>query len=391
MKFARVVLTAVISTCSLVAVSQPAHAVAEPTFVVDPNLTATDQTNATQIRTAITKAATEYGYTGFTAVIYAPTSAGANWAYNEVSNISCSLGSAASMLSGTATADVFLGRCMVFKAVAISYPNVAKNTESVAYHEMFHLAQASRGGLRAMGAHFDDMRWMYEGTAEVAGYQPQITDKKHTQDELIALMRVDAVKTSSSLTQVSNAWVDESILLVSDARYRNNAMYARSYLAAYYLTTISTKDKVMNDYFAEAGRVGDHVAAFSTTFGMTVSEYDAKFTAWLNAWTAPTTTTTTTTATSTTTTTSTTVAPKLAPTVSSKKAATLKAVAVFGKMTVPSGATVTAVVVSSAKAICRVIGATVKGIKKGTCRIAITVKTKTGAKTTRTVAVPVAG
>jgi hypothetical protein len=229
---------------------------------------------------------------------------------------------------------------------------------------------------------------MYEGTADIAGYQPQITNKKRTQDDLIALMRVDAVKTSSSLTQVSNAWVDETILLVSDARYRTNAMYSRSYLAAYYLTTISTKDKVMNDYFAEAGRAGDHVSAFSTTFGMTVSEYDAKFSAWLTAWTAPTTTTTTTTTTPTTTT-STTVAPKLAPTVSSKKAATLKAVAVFGKMTVPAGATVTAVVAASSKTICRVIGATVKGIKKGTCRVAITVKTKTGAKTTRTVAVPV--
>ena len=385
MKFTRVVLVAIISTCSLVAVSQPVHAAAEPTFVVDPNLTATDQTYATQIRTAITKAATEYGYTGFTAVIYPPTSEGATWAYNEVNSISCPLGSAASMLSGTATADVFLGRCMVFKAVAISYPNMAKDTESVAYHEMFHLAQASRGGLKAMGARFDDMRWMYEGTAEIAGYQPQITNKKRTQDDLIALMRVDAVKTSSSLTQVSNAWVDESILLVSDARYRNNAMYSRSYLAAYYLTTISTKDKVMNDYFVEAGRAGDHVTAFSTTFGMTVSEYDAKFSAWLTAWIAPTTTTTTTT------TTSTTVAPKLAPTVSSKKAATLKAVAVFGKMTVPAGATVTAVVAASSKTICRVIGATVKGIKKGNCRVAITVKTKTGAKTTRTVAVPVAG
>jgi hypothetical protein len=77
MKFTRVVLVAIISTCSLVAVSQPVHAAAEPTFVVDPNLTATDQTYATQIRTAISKAATEYGYTGFTAVIYAPTSEGA--------------------------------------------------------------------------------------------------------------------------------------------------------------------------------------------------------------------------------------------------------------------------------------------------------------------------
>jgi len=208
MRFKRAFLTAVISTCSLVAVSQPVHAAAEPIFIVDPNLTATDQTNATQIRTAITKAATEYGYTGFTAVIYAPTSAGATWAYNELSKISCPLGPVESMIAGTATADLFFGKCIVFKAVAISYPNVAKDTESVAYHEMFHLAQASRGGLKAMGARFDDMRWMYEGTAEVAGYQPQITNKKHTQDDLIALMRVDAVKTSSSLTQVSNAWVD---------------------------------------------------------------------------------------------------------------------------------------------------------------------------------------
>ena len=386
MRITRAILTAVISTFSLVAVSQSVHAAAEPTFIVDPNLTTTDQTNAAQIRTAITKAATEYGYTGFTAVIFAPTTAGANWAYTELNNISCSLGSAESMLSGTAVADSFLGQCMVFKAVAVSYPNVAKDIESVAYHEMFHLAQAFRSGLRPMGAGFDDIRWMYEGTAEVAGYQPQLTDKKHTQDELIALMRVDAVKTSSSLTQVSNAWVDNSILLVSDSRYRTNTMYARSYLAAYYLTTISTKDKVLKDYFAEVARSGDYAGAFSATFGMTVSEYDAKFSAWLNAWTAPTTTTTSTTTTSTT---STTAAPQVAPTVSSKKAATLKSVAVFGKMTVPAGATVTAVVASSSKTICRVIGATVKGIKKGTCRVAITVKTKTGAKTTRTVAVPV--
>ena len=109
---------------------------------------------------------------------------------------------------------------------------------------------------------------------------------------------------------------------------------------------------------------------------------------------APTTTTvapTTTTVAATTTTvaaTTTTVAPKVAPIVSRKKAASLKSIAVFGKMTVPSGAKVTAVVATSSKTICRVTGTTVKGIKKGTCRVAITVKTKTGAKT-RMVAVPV--
>jgi hypothetical protein len=98
---------------------------------------------------------------------------------------------------------------------------------------------------------------------------------------------------------------------------------------------------------------------------------------------APTTTTTTAVATTTT------VTPMVAPIVTSKKAASLKSLAVFGKITVPSGAKVTAVVTSSSKTICRVIGTTVKGIKKGTCRVAITVKTKTGAETTRIVAVPV--
>ena len=389
MRIKRAILTAIISTCSLVSISQPAHAATEPTYVLDPNLTEADQTNATQIRTAITKAATEYGYNNFTAVIYAPTSAGANWAYNELNKISCPLGPVESMLAGTATADTFFGKCIVFKAVAISYPNVAKDTESVAYHEMFHLAQASRGGLKKMGAHFDDMRWMYEGTAEVAGYQPQITSGKRTQNELISLMRVDAIRTTSSLTQVSNAWIDNSIAVVSEANFRTNTMYARSYLAAYYLTTISTKEKVLNDYFVEAGKSGDHVAAFGNTFGMTVSEFDTKFTAWLNAWTTPTTTTTSTTPTMTTSTNSNNVSVSVAPTVSTKKAATLKALATFGNMTISSGAQLTGVVAPSSKAVCRIIGATVKGIKKGTCRVAITVKSKSGTKTTRTVSVVV--
>ena len=387
MKLKRAILAAIISMCSIVAISQPVLAAAEPTYILDPSLTETDQANAAQIRTAITKAANEYGYNGFTVVIYAPTTAGANWAFSELSKISCPLGSVDNMISGNATADVFFGKCITFKAVSISYPNLAKDTETVAYHEIFHLAQAFRGGQRAMGARFDDMRWMYEGTAEVAGYQPLITSGRRSQDELISLMRLDAVRTTSSLTQVSNAWVDNSIALVSDARYRNNVMYSRSYLATYYLTTISTKDKVLNDYFVEAGKSGDHNAAFTTTFGMTVSEFDTKFTAWLNAWTTPTTTTTSTPMTSSTN--PNTNAVQVAPTVSTKKAATLKALATFGKMKISTGAKLSAVVAPSSKAVCRIIGATVKGIKKGTCRVVITVKSKSGAKTTRTVAIPV--
>ncbi len=372
--------------CSLATIPQPVLAAAEPTYVLDPNLTETDQTNAARVRNAITKAATEYGYTDFTVVIYAPTTAGANWAFSELSKISCPLGPVESMITGIATADVFLGKCIVFKAVEIANPYVAKDTETVAYHEIFHLAQAFRGGLKTGGAHFDDMRWMYEGTAEFAGYQPQIASGKRTQDELISLRRDDATRTTSSLMQVSNAWVDNSIALVSDAQYRINAMYGRSYLAAYYLTTVSSEEKVLNDYFAESGRAGDHVSAFVTTFGMTVSEFDAKFTAWLNAWTAPIRVTTTV---PTTTTASKPPAVQAIPTVSTKKTATLKTIATFGKLTIPTGAKLSAVVAASSKRICRIIGTKVKGIKKGTCRVVITVKSKSGAKITRTIPIPV--
>ena len=390
MKFTRVVLVAIISTCSLVAVSQPVRAVAEPTFVVDPNLTATDQTYATEIRSTITKAAAEFGHTGFTVMIYGPTLTGANWAVSDGGKVSCPSSSPETLMNITAMAG---GRCMWFKAVAGSYPDVAKTIESVAYHEVFHLVQSRlQTGARLR---YNDMVWMIEGTADLVGYQPQITAGKRTQDELIALLRVPASLTRSSLIEVSNAARDTSIPVVSDPKNRVNAMYGRSYLAAYYLASISSPDKVMYDYLLEASRVGDYVAAFTNVFGMTVNEYDAKFTAWLDAWTAqtPAVALTISTTPRTPVTPSKTVAPNVAPNVAyiltTKKAATLKSVAIYGMMTVPSGATLTGVVWSSSKTVCRVVGKKVKGMKKGRCRVTITVKAKTGARTSRTVAVPV--
>lgn len=390
MRFKRAFFTAVISICSLVAVSQPVHAVAEPTFVVDPNLTATDQTYATEIRTEITKAAAEYGHTDFTVMIYGPTSTGANWAVSEGGKVSCPSSSPETLMNITGMAG---GRCMWYKAVDVSYPDVAKTIESVAYHEVFHLVQSRlQTGARLR---YNDMVWMIEGTADLVGYQPQITAGKRTQDELIALLRVPASLTRSSLIEVSNAARDTSIPVVSDPKNRVNAMYGRSYLAAYYLASISSADKVMYDYLLEASRVGDYVAAFTNVFGMTVNEYDAKFTAWLDGWTAqtPAVALTISTTPRTPVTPSKTVAPNVAPNVAyiltTKKAATLKSVAIYGMMTVPSGATLTGVVWSSSKTVCRVVGKKVKGMKKGRCRVTITVKAKTGARTSRTVAVPV--
>lgn len=276
-----------IISCVILTFTQPAQASSEPTFVIDPNMTTTEQLDASQIRNSITKAAKEFGHTNFTAVIYAPSSSGANWAFNELNKISCPLGPVESMLYGTAIADVFLGRCIVFKATSISYSNVAKDAESVAYHEVFHLAQAIRGGQKPPGARFDDMRWMYEGAAEIAGYQPQISSGRISQNALISLLRDSAMNTTSSLTQISNAWVDNSIAITASPFLRTNAMYARSYLATHYLSTISTSEKVMREYFVESNKQGDHVAAFSTTFGMTVGEFDAKFSTWINSWTFP--------------------------------------------------------------------------------------------------------
>ena len=302
MRLKNIFLTSVIFLCSQIAVPQPVHAGAEPMFIFDLNLTAAELVTATQIRDSIAKAATEYGITGFTALLYAPTNTGARWVNNELAKISCMSGMPdATLESSGAIADSDFGKCMVFKVQPNSYPNFAKDTEQIAYHEVFHLAEAIRGGSRGRGANLNDMRWLYEGVADIAGYQPQINTNKTTQTELISLLRLYAVMTNSSLTDVSRAWVDNSIAVTSNAAYRTNAMYSRSYLAAYYLTTISTKDKVMNDYFAAASQPHDQVEAFNITFGMTVGEFDAKFRAWISAWTTPTTATTTTTTTTTTT------------------------------------------------------------------------------------------
>jgi hypothetical protein len=278
---------------------------------------------------------------------------------------------------------------MWFKAVAGSYPDVAKTIESVAYHEVFHLVQSRLK--TGFGRRYNDMVWMIEGTADLVGYQPQITAGKRTQDELITLMRVPATLTRNSLIEMSNGWADTSIPVVSDPKNRVNAMYGRSYLAAYYLASISSADKVLYDYLLETSRVGDYVAAFTNVFGMTVSEYDAKFTAWLDAWTpqTPAVALTISTTPRTPVTPSKTVATNVAYILTTKKAATLKSVAIYGMMTVPSGATLTGVVWSSSKTVCRVVGKKVKGMKKGRCRVTITVKAKSGAKTMRTVAVPV--
>ena len=367
--------------CGQVALNHSVAAIAAPTFVVDSTLSTTEQTYSTQIRTYITQAASDYGVSDFTAVIFAPTSTGAAWAESQLASINCSLGNAASLLSGTAVGDVSGGRCIVYKAVDVSYPTVAKDIQSVAHHEVFHVVQGIRSGRVPLGARFDDMRWLYEGTAEIAGYQPQIAAGKKSQTEIIELLIDSARRTTSSLTQVSNAWVDNSITLGIDAMFKTNTMYSRSYLASYYLSTLTTSQKVMNDYFAEAGRSGDHNAAFTTTFGMTVNEFDTKFATWITSWSPPKNTSGTITGP---------VSVKVAPKFTTKKPVSMRSVAAYAGLSLPNGSTISVTVSSASKKFCRVAGTSIKALKKGTCKLNVTVRSKSGKKTSRTTSLTIA-
>jgi co-chaperonin GroES (HSP10) len=62
------------------------------------------------------------------------------------------------------------------------------------------------------------------------------------------------------------------------------------------------------------------------------------------------------------------------------KTITAKTVAVGGKLAVASTAKVT-LTVKSGDTVCKVVGATLKGLKKGTCKVLASVKTGTKTKT----------
>ena len=126
--------------------------------------------------------------------------------------------------------------------------------------------------------------------------------------------------------------------------------------------------------------VGDVVPTTTTTTSTTTVAPTSTTTT-----VAPTSTTTTVAPTSTTTTTvvptpSISIAPKAALVLRPKKSVTLKATAVYGGLSIPAGAKVTVAVSSTSKSICRVSGATLKGVKQGLCRVVVTVKSKTGNK-----------
>jgi hypothetical protein len=88
---------------------------------------------------------------------------------------------------------------------------------------------------------------------------------------------------------------------------------------------------------------------------------------------------------------STTTAPTVsALTVKMSKTATAKSVATFAKLAVPSKAKVSLKVVSGYAKFCKVSGATLKGVKVGSCKVKVTVTPKTGRALSKTVTLKIA-
>ena len=77
------------------------------------------------------------------------------------------------------------------------------------------------------------------------------------------------------------------------------------------------------------------------------------------------------------------------PMVSATKAATATAIAKYAKAAIPPGAKITVKVLSSSSRYCKLAGSSVKGIKKGLCKVTLTIKPKKGSVVTKTVALKV--
>jgi hypothetical protein len=77
------------------------------------------------------------------------------------------------------------------------------------------------------------------------------------------------------------------------------------------------------------------------------------------------------------------------PKVTTSRTASAKSIATFAKLKVPSSSKVSLKVVSSSSKFCKVSGATLRGLKVGSCRVTVTVTPQKGRATSKTVTLKV--
>ena len=71
------------------------------------------------------------------------------------------------------------------------------------------------------------------------------------------------------------------------------------------------------------------------------------------------------------------------PTLSTKKTLSAKSIATYSGLKIVIGSTVSVTVNATSRTICRVSGTTLKAVKKGTCKVVVTVKSRTGKKSSK--------
>jgi hypothetical protein len=59
------------------------------------------------------------------------------------------------------------------------------------------------------------------------------------------------------------------------------------------------------------------------------------------------------------------------------------------KISIPKGAKTSIAIVKASKSICQMVGSSVRGLKKGSCRMTVTVTPKKGKKVSKTLSVTV--
>ena len=77
------------------------------------------------------------------------------------------------------------------------------------------------------------------------------------------------------------------------------------------------------------------------------------------------------------------------PVVSATRAASATAIAKYAKAVIPTGAKISVKVLSSSSRYCKLAGSSVKGIKKGLCKVTLTIRPKKGSVVTKTVVLKV--
>ena len=77
------------------------------------------------------------------------------------------------------------------------------------------------------------------------------------------------------------------------------------------------------------------------------------------------------------------------PVVSATRAASATAIAKYVKAVVPTGAKISVKVLSSSSRYCKLVGSSVKGIKKGLCKVTLSIRPKKGSVVTKTVVLKV--